>query len=285
MINKSNKIRFFNLSFVLAGFVLVCGGLTNINAQNRDPFNKPGWAKPRVVGTSNPGTPKAEKPKPPGPPPIVAVGAPPIQMRINYYKKQREEALTNGQDVPKVTSVLTLDEMAVTGIFRTPRGYAAMVEAKPINLSYTIYPGEKFFDGQLVAVEENRLVFRRVVKMSDGKFLASVENKTLRQYTIQEEVQGTAPVQPSSGKTEEASNMVVVPTEPNVQTIAPSVIISPLDEMNNLPVESAKDKEKDKTDKTDKKGKKQDAAKSKSGSKTKKSVKVADNKGKKSLIP
>jgi hypothetical protein len=50
--------------------------------------------------------------------------------------------------------------MSVTGIFKTPRGYAAMVEAAPIKLSYTIYPGEKFFDGQLVAVEENRLVFR-----------------------------------------------------------------------------------------------------------------------------
>ena len=89
--------------------------------------------------------------------------------------------------------------MAVTGIFRTPRGYAAMVEATPIKLSYTIYPGEKFFDGQLVAVEENRLVFRRVTKMSNGKFVASVENKTLRQYSTQETVQGTAPVQ-SDGK-------------------------------------------------------------------------------------
>ena len=96
--------------------------------------------------------------------------------------------------LPKVTSVLTLEEMAVIGIFRTPRGYAAMVEAKPIKLSYTIYPGEKFFDGQLVAIEENRLVFRKVTKMSNGKFISSVENKALRQYSVQEQVQGTAPV-------------------------------------------------------------------------------------------
>ena len=39
-----------------------------------------------------------------------------------------------------------------------------MVHATPINLSYTIYPGEKFFDGQLVAIEENRLTFRKVIK-------------------------------------------------------------------------------------------------------------------------
>ena len=57
-----------------------------------------------------------------------------------------------------------------------------MVEATPIKLSYTIYPGEKFFDGQLVAVEENRLIFRKVTKTSEGKFVASVENKPLRQF-------------------------------------------------------------------------------------------------------
>ena len=36
-----------------------------------------------------------------------------------------------------------------------------MIEATPIKLSYVIYPGELFYDGQLVAIEENRLVFRR----------------------------------------------------------------------------------------------------------------------------
>jgi hypothetical protein len=135
--------------------------------------------------------------------------------------------------------------MAVTGIFRTPRGYAAMVEAKPIKLSYTIYPGEKFFDGQLVAVEENRLVFRKVTKMSNSKFISSVENKTLRQYSVQEQVQGTAPVT-TSGQTETAR---VTQPEP-AQTVqpVPSMIISPLDEMNNQPKEETKE--------TDKKGKK-----------------------------
>ncbi len=273
--NKSNIIRFLSFGFVLAVFVLVSGSLTNSAAQTRDPFDKPNWARPR---TSSPTTssrqPKAEKPKPAGPPPIVAVSAPPIEQRINYYKRLREDAALNGQEIPKVTSVLTLEEMAVTGIFRTPRGYAAMVEAKPIKLSYTIYPGEKFFDGQLVAVEENRLVFRKVIKMSDGKFIASVENKTLRQYSVQEEVQGTAPVQPSSGKTEEAKNMEAAPPKDvNVQTITPSIIISPLDEMNRQPVETPKDAAKEKTDK---KGKKKIAAKKKTDDK--KSVKVAENK-------
>ncbi len=269
---------------VVVGFVLAAT-LTATAQQTRDPFEKSPLMKPRVAGapSSAPGTPKAEKPKPPAPPPVVPLGAPPIDQRISYYKRLREEAAQNGQEIPKVTSVLTLDEMAVIGIFRTPRGYAAMVQAAPINLSYTIYPGEKFFDGQLVAVEENRLVFRKVVKLSNGKFTASVENKALRQYTIQEEVQGTAPVQPSGARTEAASNSAPQQAAPNV--IVPTVgVVSPLEEMLRQPKEEPKDAAaKDKKDSA--KGKKvaaknkKDAAKNaKPGSDKKPVVKVADNK-------
>jgi hypothetical protein len=84
---------------------------------------------------------------------------------------------------PKPTSVLLLNEMQVIGIFRTPRGFAAMVEATPIKLSYVIYPGESFFDGQLVAIEEARLVFRRDVVWTDGHREKSVEVKPLRTST------------------------------------------------------------------------------------------------------
>ena len=159
----------------------------------------------------------------------------------------------NGEEIPKVTSVLTLSEMSVIGIFKTPRGYAAMVEATPIKLSYTIYPGEKFFDGQLVAIEENRLVFRKVVKMTDGKFIATVENKPLRQYSLQETIQGTAPVE-QSGTPEAAANTTPVVTgeDGKTETVKPSVVISPLDEMNKQPEEKKEDSVKDKS----KKGKK-----------------------------
>jgi hypothetical protein len=67
----------------------------------------------------------------------------------------------------------------VTGIFRTPRGWAAMVEAKPIKLSYVIYPGESFYNGMLVAIEEDRLVLRREVRWSDGRRETDVEMKAL----------------------------------------------------------------------------------------------------------
>ncbi|MEZ5428383.1 MAG: hypothetical protein R2747_19090 [Pyrinomonadaceae bacterium] len=243
MMNKSKMTRFLIISFAAVGFVLVSGSFSETKAQ-RDPFKMPGYAKPRPAKTSSNPADRDSSPTPDKPKGPMVVPAPSIEQRINYYKMMREQAALNGLPIPKVTSVLTLSEMSVTGIFRTPRGYAAMVEAKPINLSYTIYPGEKFFDGQLVAVEENRLVFRKVTKMSNNKFISSVENKTLRQYSVQEEVQGTAPVR-SSGSVETARQ-----SEPAQKTESapapPAMIISPLDEMNNQPAEDEKDAKKGK---------------------------------------
>src|SRR6267378_1563455 len=106
--------------------------------------------------------------------------APSIQVRIDRYRGQKLAAANAHVAPPKPTSVLMLNEMQVIGIFRTPRGFAAMVEATPIKLSYVIYPGESFFDGQLVAIEEARLVFRRDVVWTDGHREKSVEIKPLR---------------------------------------------------------------------------------------------------------
>jgi hypothetical protein len=254
MINTSKIARFLTLNVVLAGAVLLGGSLTEANGQNRDPFAKANWQKVRDV---KPGGVAGVK-KTTGTP--VEFGVPAIEQRIEFFKRLRENAALNGQPLPKVTSVLTLNEMAVTGIFQTPRGYAAMVEATPIKLSYTIYPGEKFFDGQLVAVEENRLVFRRVTKMAKNKFVASVENKTLRKYSTQEEVQGTAPVQ-SDGKPPEtvATYQPPAPDSSTTKAGPPAPIVSPLDEMNKQVPQS-------------------DEAKQKAAKGTKKPVKVAKNK-------
>lgn len=255
MINPSKIARFLTFNVAFIGIVLVSGHFIEASGQGRDPFTKPGWAKTRDVRPGGTGVKKTTTGTP------VEFGVPSIEQRIAFFKRLREDAALNGQPLPKVTSVLTLNEMAVTGIFQTPRGYAAMVEATPIKLSYTIYPGEKFFDGQLVAVEENRLVFRRVTKMGKNKFVASVENKTLRKYTTQEEVQGTAPVQ-SDGKPPEtvATYQPSTPDSSAVKTAPPAPVVSPLDEMNKqLPeTDSAKQKAKAKT--------------------TKKPVKVARNK-------
>lgn len=260
MINKSTIKRFACLLAIAAAFVLFSGSFSEAQAQ-RDPFKKAGWATPKKpVATS------AKIVKPTTAP--VNYGPPAIEARIEYYKRLRETAVTNGSPLPKVTSVLTLNEMAVTGIFKTPRGYAAMVEATPIKLSYTIYPGEKFFDGQLVAVEENRLVFRKVTKVADGKFVASVENKPLQKYTMKAQIEGTAPTQPAEKPTEVAQTTpaatpttATAPAGKNSAKPGSNPFLSPLDEMNNQTG-------------------KPDAAKDKAKTPAKKPVKVAKNSGK-----
>ncbi|HEY0404095.1 MAG TPA: hypothetical protein VGC89_00095 [Pyrinomonadaceae bacterium] len=114
----------------------------------------------------------------------VAVKPPEIRARIDNYKAQKAQAMSQQQPAPKPTTALLLSEMQVIGIFRTPRGYAAMVEATPIKLSYVIYPGESFFDGQLVAIEEDSLVFRHETRWSDGRREMNIETKPLRQPTV-----------------------------------------------------------------------------------------------------
>jgi len=131
----------------------------------RDPFRKYEAAPPqvkRVAGQS---------------------AIPSIQERIAQYKAQKVAAMNARMTAPKPTTALLLSEIQVIGISRSPRGYAAIVEATPIKLSYVIYPGEPFFDGQLVAIEDNRLVFRRETVFTDGHRERAVEYKPLRQPT------------------------------------------------------------------------------------------------------
>jgi hypothetical protein len=137
---------------------------TTYHGAQRDPFSK---FKPAVRR-------KIEKKEP------TPVAAPPIQARIESYKAKKLAAMNLQQAAPKPTTALTLAEVQVIGIFRTPRGYAAMVEATPINLSYVVYPGETFYDGMLVAIEESRLVFRRQTRWTDGRTEVAVETKSLR---------------------------------------------------------------------------------------------------------
>ena len=132
-------------------------------SSGRDPFRKLEPARPGV---------KASRESSP---------IPTIQERISGYKALKVAAMNARMPAPKPTTALLLNEIQVIGISRSPRGYAAIVEATPIKLTYVIYPGEPFFDGQLVAIEDNRLVFRRETVFTDGRRERSVEYKPLRQ--------------------------------------------------------------------------------------------------------
>lgn len=246
MTKKFKPVPFLRLAMLAAAAILLNGSLNEASAQ-RDPFEKPAWARTKEQRQGVPGSPGVK-----GEP---TYGVPAIDQRIDYYKRLREDAVANGLPMPKVTSVLTLDELAVTGIFKTPRGYAAMVEATPIKLSYTIYPGDKFFDGQLVAVEENRLVFRKVTKVSKNKFVSSVENKSLRKYSDRDMIQGTAPAGAGGGSDAPVNAAALLPS--NKMTVTP--VVSPLSEMETQTTK--------------------DAANEKAEPKSKKPVRVAKKRG------
>lgn len=154
--------------FALFGALLVGAAGVSVSAQVRDPFRKP----------QPPNKPRYSKSTP------VPITPPTIQERVDRYKALKMAAMNSQQPAPKPTTAILLGEMQVTGIFRTPRGYAAMVEATPIKLSYVVYPGELFYDGQLVAIEENRLVFRRETRWSDGRREMVVETKPLRKPNV-----------------------------------------------------------------------------------------------------
>jgi hypothetical protein len=136
--------------------------------------------------------------KPPKPP-SAKLEPPTIQVRIERYRAQKAAAASAHVAAPKPTTALLLSEVQVTGIFRTPRGWSAMVEATPLSpkLSYVVYPGESFFDGQLVAIEEGRLVFRRDVVWTDGKREKSVEVKPLRAPSVVEAMTAAAKPAPA----------------------------------------------------------------------------------------
>jgi hypothetical protein len=169
------------LTFSAAGIAQAQEASTTYRGAGRDPFTK---YKPVVKRTK---------------PVAHPLGAPSIEQRIAAYKTQKAIAMSAQQPAPKPTTALLLNEAQVTGIFRTPRGYAAMVEAKPIKLSYVIYPGEIFFDGMLVAIEEDRLVFRKETRWSDGRREMKVEMKALGAANAVKDTLtgGGAPVAPS----------------------------------------------------------------------------------------
>ena len=176
MMHSTKKIRFTS-----AAIALSCA--LGVAATTRAQEQKPVVEKPakRISDSGRDPFRKFEPPRPTGKRTQNTVAIPSIQERIAQYRAQKAAAMSARIAAPKPTTALLLSEMQVVGISRSPRGYAAIVEATPINLSYVLYPGERFYDGQLVAIEDNRLIFRRETVFTDGRRERSVEIKSLRQ--------------------------------------------------------------------------------------------------------
>ncbi len=174
------KIIRYGLAGVVLGVSAANGGFVVTSQAQETNSAKPAATKRVREGSRDPF--RRYEPRRPGVKKVVLqVSTPSIEERITQYKAQKVAAMKARMVAPKPTTALLLGEMEIVGISRTPRGYAAIVEATPIKLSYVIYPGERFYDGQLVAIEDNRLIFRREIVLSNGRRDRSVEIKPLRQ--------------------------------------------------------------------------------------------------------
>jgi hypothetical protein len=171
-----------SVPFLLSATMLVASGFAmGVMGQETQP-QKPVVTTKKSFGGRDPFK-KYEAPRPTVKRTNEQSAIPSIQERITNYKAQKTAAMLARLPAPKPTTALLLSELQVVGISRSPRGYAAIVEAMPIKLTYVVYPGEMFFDGQLVAIEDNRLVFRRETVFTNGRRERNVEYKPLRQPT------------------------------------------------------------------------------------------------------
>lgn len=193
MIHSTSKISFTAAALAL-GLTLGIGA----NTRAQDQKNVETKTTPKRVSDSGRDPFRKYEPPRAGKKSMNQVSVPSIQERIAQYRAQKAAAMNARMAAPKPTTALLLSEMQVVGISRSPRGYAAIVEATPINLSYVLYPGERFYDGQLVAIEDNRLIFRRETVFTDGRRERSVEIKSLRQPGSPTDMtNGSMPVAPA----------------------------------------------------------------------------------------
>jgi hypothetical protein len=59
---------------------------------------------------------------------------------------------------------LLIDEIDLKGIFRTARGYVAQVNASNQKKSYLLKEGDQLYDGDVVSIGKNEVVFKQIVQ-------------------------------------------------------------------------------------------------------------------------
>lgn len=65
---------------------------------------------------------------------------------------------------PEGVPGLLIDEIDLTGIFRTSKGYVAQVVAANQKKSYLLREGDELYDGDVVSINLNEVVFKQIVQ-------------------------------------------------------------------------------------------------------------------------
>lgn len=151
------------------------------------PGDKPATGKPGAPADT--GKPEA-KPGEPGDKGTVAGGAPPDTGNIDEILQGEEEVLSgsgfsydpgNRRDPfksllaktdspalhgprPEGVPGLLIEEIDLTGIFRTSKGFVAQVVASNQKKSYLLKEGDQLYDGDVVSINKNEVVFKQIVQ-------------------------------------------------------------------------------------------------------------------------
>jgi Tfp pilus assembly protein PilP len=65
--------------------------------------------------------------------------------------------------LPEGIAGLLIDEIDLSGIFKTSRGFIAQVVAPNKNKSYLVRVGDQLYDGDVVRISQNEVVFKQIV--------------------------------------------------------------------------------------------------------------------------
>ena len=138
-----------------------------LQTKRRDPFVVPSRVKREP--------PKVEIKKVPQP-----IPAPGMDGRLTEYRNLVRASSTTGQAPPDKLSPYLVEELTVTGIFRTGEGYGAFVVAGPTRLTFFARPGMRTYDGIVKEIAPNGVRFARSVRYDDGSVRQSEEFRALR---------------------------------------------------------------------------------------------------------
>ena len=65
---------------------------------------------------------------------------------------------------PEGVPGLLIEEIDLTGIFRTSKGFVAQVVASNQKKSYLLKDGDQLYDGDVVSINKNEVVFKQIVQ-------------------------------------------------------------------------------------------------------------------------
>jgi hypothetical protein len=157
-------------------------GVTKSAPAAAKPGAKPAAGKPAAAPEAKPGE--------PGDKGTVAGGAPPDTGNIDEILQGEEEVLSgsgfsydpgNRRDPfksllaktdapalhgprPEGVPGLLIEEIDLTGIFRTSKGFVAQVVASNQKKSYLLKEGDQLYDGDVVSINKNEVVFKQIVQ-------------------------------------------------------------------------------------------------------------------------